>query len=119
MKVAIPMTSEGPDAIIGAHFGHAEKFALFEIDDSTKKVLKFDAIQNLPHQQGGCLQPVMLLKNLGAHAIIVLGMGQRPFLGFQEVGIQVIRGIQATVNENIQAFIDGKLSAAANSTCNH
>jgi predicted Fe-Mo cluster-binding NifX family protein len=118
-KIAIPASEPKLEAQIDGHFGHTQFFTVVEYDAETKSILKVEAVENPPHEQGGCFRPVMLLKNHGIDTIVVLGIGQRPFMGFIENGIEVVRGIEGTVKQNFDAFVGGSLSVLAGSSCQH
>ena len=67
--VAIPSSHPGGlDAMLGAHFGHCDLYTLVTLED--KAITSVDVIPNVPHQQGGCMAPVMMLKQAGADALI-------------------------------------------------
>ena len=53
------------------------------------QITEVAAIDNPPHEEGGCLRPVKLLQDAGADAIVAAGMGMRPMMGFQQAGITV------------------------------
>ena len=46
-------------------------------------------VANPPHEEGGCLRPVGILADAGVDAIVAAGMGMRPLMGFNQVGITV------------------------------
>lgn len=88
MKVAVPSEAPGGlDAAISPHFGHCAAFTMVEV--SQGQVGTVEVVPNTGHAQGGCMAPVMMLKQMGADALIAGGMGMRPLAGFQQVGIQV------------------------------
>ena len=67
-------------------------------------------IPNIPHQQGGCMAPVEYLAGKGADKLIAGGMGFRPLMGFNQMGIQVYFGGDfKSVGNAVQALIDGGL----------
>lgn len=107
--VAVPSAMPGGlQASIGAHFGHCDLYTLVSIADG--KINQIDVIPNVPHQQGGCTAPVQYLAAKGAHALIAGGMGLRPLMGFQQVGIRVFYGGNAaTVGNAVEAFVHGRL----------
>ena len=107
--VAIPSSNPGGlDAGLGAHFGHCDLYTLVAVEDSQVKDVK--VIPNVPHQQGGCMAPVQYLAEQGARALIAGGMGLRPLMGFQQVGIDVYYGGAAqSVGEAVKAFVAGQL----------
>ena len=107
MLIAIPSEAPGGmDAQVSAHFGHCAAFTLVSLEDN--KVEKVGVLPNLGHEQGGCMAPVMFLKEHGAEVLMAGGMGARPLMGFQQVGITVyFNEGAATVSECIKHFIAG------------
>lgn len=108
--IAIPTSQPGGlDAALGAHFGHCDLYTLVTLADDGA-IQKVDVIPNVPHQQGGCMAPVNYLAESGAHALIAGGMGLRPLMGFNQVGIQVyFGGAYPSVGAAVEAFIQGQL----------
>ena len=119
MKIAIPsMAPGGLEAALSGHFGKSETFTLVTVEDG--KIAGTEIIQNPPHVHGGCMAPVMLLKENGADAIIVSGLGMRPMQGFQQVGIQVYAGAAGTVEFVVNEYIGGRLKPAGDDIiCQH
>ncbi|RJX34225.1 MAG: dinitrogenase iron-molybdenum cofactor biosynthesis protein [Desulfarculus sp.] len=107
--LAIPSSHPGGlDAPLGAHFGHCDLYTLVTLQDG--EVVESRVIPNLPHQQGGCLAPVNHLAQHGVQALVAGGMGLRPLMGFNQVGIKVYFGGNAsTVGEAARAFLEGRL----------
>lgn len=107
--VAVPSSHPGGfDAPLGLHFGHCDLYTLVTVTDGA--VSRVDLIANVPHQQGGCMAPVQYLADKGASVLIAGGMGLRPLMGFNQVGIEVFFGNGAqTVGEAVNAFVEGKL----------
>ena len=118
MKIAVPSdTPGGLDAKISGHFGHCDAFTLVDVTDN--EVGEVEIHQNGGHEHGGCMAPVMTLKELDVDALLAGGMGMRPLTGFQQVGIDVFFKEDAgTVREAIDLFVAGKLKAFGESeTC--
>jgi predicted Fe-Mo cluster-binding NifX family protein len=107
--IAIPSSMPGGmDAPLGAHFGHCDLYTLVTVADGD--IQKVDVIPNVPHQQGGCMAPVRYLADNGAQKLIAGGMGLRPLMGFNQVGIEVYYGGDAkTVGDAVSALLNGKL----------
>jgi len=108
-KIAIPsQTPGGLDAGLGAHFGHCDLYTVVTVENGT--IEKVEVIPNVPHQQGGCMAPVQHLAGNGVNQLIAGGMGLRPLMGFNQVGIEVYFGGEArTVGEAVQAMLAGQL----------
>ena len=77
LKLAVPTMGEASlDSERSGHFGHCDCFTLCTIEDG--QITAVTAVQNPPHEEGGCLRPVKLLADAGADAIVAAGMGLRP-----------------------------------------
>lgn len=107
--LAVPSARPGGlDAQMGMHFGHCEIYTLVDIEDGAIK--NVTTLENVPHQHGGCMAPVQLLADHGVKALLAGGMGVRPLLGFQQMGVEVFHtGMFPTVGAAVQAFLEGKL----------
>jgi predicted Fe-Mo cluster-binding NifX family protein len=107
--IAIPSSTPGGlDAPLGAHFGHCDLYTMVSVKD--KAIESVEVIPNMPHQQGGCLAPVQYLAEKGAKKLIAGGMGFRPLMGFNQVGIEVYFGGEfQTVGDAVNALINGEL----------
>ena len=99
MKLAVPSVGEGGmDAARSAHFGHADCFTVVDVQDAGVSVDKI--IANPPHEEGGCMRPVGILAEEGIDAIVAVGMGMRPMMGFAQAGITVLHDAESqTVGE--------------------
>lgn len=116
--VAIPSSHPGGlESALGAHFGHCDLYTLVEIADGAVQQVR--TLPNVPHQQGGCMAPVNHLAQHGVQVLIAGGMGMRPLMGFNQVGINVFFGGNAqTVQEAVDAFLSGSLPRFSNEfTC--
>ena len=107
--IAIPSEQPGGlEAGVGAHFGHCDLYTLVQVAEG--QVLDIKVIPNVPHQQGGCLAPVQHLAGSGVTQLIAGGMGVRPLMGFNDVGIKVYYGGGArTVGDAVVAMLKGDL----------
>ena len=108
MRIAIPLA----DGTLSVHFGHCERFALVDVDSSSRKVVKRKDIEAPPHQPG--LLPLWLAAR-GAECIIAGGMGQRAQSLFAEQGIKVVVGApSATPERLVTDYLEGKLQVGEN-----
>jgi len=107
--VAVPSAMPGGvDAAMGMHFGHCDIYTLVKIEDNAVKDVS--TLENMPHQQGGCMAPVQHLANNGVNKILAGGMGMRPLMGFKQVGIEAyFAGNYPTVGAAIEALLADKL----------
>lgn len=87
-KLAVPtMGPAGLESERSGHFGHCDCFTIVTIADG--EITEVGALDNPPHEEGGCLRPVGLLADAGVEAIVAAGMGMRPMMGFADAGITV------------------------------
>jgi len=108
--VAVPSEHPGGlEATLGAHFGHCDLYTLVIITEAGQ-VQEVSTLPNVPHEQGGCMAPVQHLAQNGVQVLIAGGMGMRPLMGFNQMGIDVLFGQGAhTVGEAVEALLSGKL----------
>ena len=120
MRVVIPTnTPDGLMAKRGAHFGKAPFYVIVDVENGEIKDVDF--VQNQGHSGGACGNAVANIKNLGAEALIVIGIGPNPLMGFQKIGIKVYKDEESqTVEEAIKRLLEGKLKEmSAEMSCNH
>lgn len=120
MKQVVALPSNAPgglDAELAGHFGHCFAFTLVSVEDG--RIGEIKVAPAVPHEQGGCMAPVNFLASLGVQTLIAGGMGMRPLMGFQQVGIDVFHhdGLQK-VGDAVQAYVEGRLPRfGSNMTC--
>jgi predicted Fe-Mo cluster-binding NifX family protein len=107
--IAVPsMAPGGLQAERSGHFGHCDFFTLVEVGEDT--ITEVNVVENAPHHEGGCLDPVNLLASLGATEIVVGGMGARPLAFFGDRGITVYADQESpTVREVVDALLQGSV----------
>ncbi len=116
--IAIPSQLPGGlTAAVDSHFGHCGIYTLVTVANNT--ITKVSTLPVMPHQQGGCMAPVQYLAGQNVEILISGGMGMRPLMGFQQVGIQVYYGAGfANVQAAVEALIAGTLTVfSQNQTC--
>ncbi len=117
-RVAFPGTQKGVESNLSLHFGHTDAFVILEYDNETKEQKDVETIKNPPHSQGGCMMPVMLLKDANVDEVVLGGIGGRPLMGFQQVGIETYRGIEGSIKENFEQFVQSGLPKLTMPSCN-
>jgi predicted Fe-Mo cluster-binding NifX family protein len=119
VRIAIP--SEAPGGLTArrsGHFGRCDCFTVVEIVDGA--VAGVEVVPNAPHEDGGCMRPVLLLAENTVDAIVVDGIGGRPLMGFSQVGIAVHAGIGPDVQTAAAAFVNGNLPVVGlEGACRH
>lgn len=108
-RIAVPSTVPGGlEAEVGAHFGHCDLYTIIDVENGV--VTSVSTLPNVPHQQGGCMAPVQHLASHGVNQLIAGGMGMRPLMGFNQVGIDVFYGAGAPdVGTAVDALLKGAL----------
>lgn len=112
MLIAIPTT----DGQLCMHFGHCERFSIFEVDADGKKIIAKTILIPPPHEPG--LLPKWLHSE-GVNLIIAGGMGQRARDLFAQSGVNVVVGVQPAEPESVViAYLYGTLTTGDN-VCDH
>jgi len=119
IRIAVPSELPGGlDAERAGHFGRCACFTL--VDLTAGEVGEVEVLQNAPHTEGGCMTPVLVLAENNVDAIVVQGIGGRPLMGFNQVGIAVLQGVGMQVRESVDALLDGGLPQfTAEHACGH
>jgi predicted Fe-Mo cluster-binding NifX family protein len=117
-RIAIPSELPGGlDAARAGHFGRCACFTL--VDIAGEQVSDVEVLQNAPHTEGGCMAPVLVLAEHNVDAIVVQGIGGRPLMGFNQVGIAVLAGTGVDVRSTTDAYLAGDLAVVGQGTCSH
>jgi predicted Fe-Mo cluster-binding NifX family protein len=112
MKIAIPLAG----GKLAAHFGHCERFAMINVEQTSKAIFSKEEVVPPPHEPG--LFPAWLAEQ-GATHIISGGMGQQAQNLFAQNNITVIVGAAALDPEEIaNMYLRGELQAGENA-CDH
>ena len=116
--VAVPSDAPGGlEAPLGQHFGHCDIYTLITVKNG--EISGVTTLENVPHQQGGCMAPVNHLAANNVQVLVAGGMGMRPLMGFNQVGIRVFYGAaEPTVGAAVKALLAGRLAPfTLESTC--
>jgi predicted Fe-Mo cluster-binding NifX family protein len=117
-RIAVPSVgSGGLDGLRSEHFGHCDAFTLVDVKDG--QISEVTIAANEEHQEGGCMVPVNKLAGLNVNALIVAGIGMRPLMGFNQVGIEVyIDQINPQIKPVVDSLIADNLQVITqNQTC--
>lgn len=117
-RIAVPSANPGGlESALGQHFGHCDLYTIVEVENGS--ISGVDTLPNVPHVQGGCMAPVNHLAGNQVNILIAGGMGMRPLMGFNQVGIDVFFGGSAqSVGDAVSSFLEGKLPRfTAENTC--
>ena len=100
MKIAISTDS----GIVCAHFGRAPEFTFVTIENN--EIIGKDVLPNPGHTVGSIPK---FLSEHGAKYIIAGGMGSRAVEFFNQYNIEVITGVEGTIENVTKEFINGTL----------
>ncbi len=111
-RIAVPVTG----GVLSSHFGHCERFVLFDVGKDGKTVDNKQELTPPPHEPGTFPQ---WLHEQGATVIIAGGMGSRAQSLFGQHDIQVVVGASGGEPDAIvRDFLNGHLTTGAN-VCDH
>ncbi len=118
-RVAVPSEAPGGlEARRSGHFGRCDCFTVVEVVDG--EIGAVEVVPNFAHEEGGCMRPVLLLAENTVDAIVVDGIGGRPLMGFNQVGIAVHAGLGADVRSAVAAYAQGALpEVGLEGACHH
>ena len=116
MNRIIGIPSDGPETSdnVSPHFGHCNYFVGIEIYDDGK-FRKVFALPNGGHS--ACMEPVINMKQRNVTDMILTGIGMRPFMGFQQVTINLFQGVDGSIENNIKLLLKGQLKPLNDSSC--
>ncbi|HUW63175.1 MAG TPA: NifB/NifX family molybdenum-iron cluster-binding protein [Spirochaetia bacterium] len=114
MKIALPVAG----GQLCTHFGHCERFHIFDIDQGSQEILRVSTLNAPPHEPG--LLP-RLLSEEGVNVVIAGGMGSRAQELFDQNGVKVVTGADPTTGspeDILRFYLSGSLHTGAN-VCDH
>ena len=112
MKIALPIDG----GRVSGHFGHAEKFAIFEVDCSSNAITGSSEAVPPPHEEGAIPE---WLREQGVSLVIAGGLGRKAKQLFDDMGIDVVAGApQSEPAAVVMSHLDGALKSGDNA-CGH
>lgn len=112
LKIAIPLANGS----LCMHFGHCEEFAILEVDENAKTILKSETMIPPPHEPGVIPR---WIGSLNVNLVIAGGMGPMAQQLLASQGIQVLAGASpAAPEELVKAWFEGALECGVN-VCDH
>jgi len=118
MKVAVP-SNDGKT--IAEHFGRAQSFILFEVEEGVIKSRQLADSQS-PHHQGqhGNHQGPWFMPSLqGTDIIISRGMGRKAIAYFEQEGIKPVFTDLSDAEQVVIAYSQGNLQECSRPDCGH
>jgi predicted Fe-Mo cluster-binding NifX family protein len=113
MKVAVSAQGEKLNAQIDPRFGRCQYFIIVDTES-----MDFKAILNesLMATGGAGIQAAQTVAGLGVKAVITGHVGPNAYQTLSASGIEIITGINGTVQEAIERFKNGELKATSSPT---
>ena len=112
MRYAVPVSG----GVMAAHFGHCEHFALIDVNEENREIVRKELVTPPGHEPG--LLPQWLAEQ-GASVVIATGMGSRAQGLFQQNCIQVVIGtLESDPEKAVMDYLNGTLSTGDN-ICDH
>lgn len=110
MKIAVTYEN----GLVFQHFGHTEKFKLYEVENG--KVVSEKIIDTNGSGHGALAG---LLRAIGADALICGGIGGGAQMALAEANIKLYGGVSGSCDAAVAALIEGKLGYDPNVRCDH
>ena len=113
MIVAVPIR----DGRFCPHFGGAETFSVFTVDEATGRIV--DRRTDAPPEHGRGVFPVFLQQQ-GVDVVLAGGMGQRASSIFAHHGIEVVLGVEDDEPTRlVERFLAGTLASTGEPCHDH
>lgn len=110
MKIAVTY-NEGE---IFQHFGHSEKFKLYDVEDG--KVVSSEVVDTNGSGHGALAG---FLKDRNVNVLICGGIGGGAKNALAANGIEIYPGAKGNAGDQVQSFLAGNLSYNPNTECSH
>jgi predicted Fe-Mo cluster-binding NifX family protein len=120
------MTDKGLESEVSGHFGQAPFFFVVDLKDKGERrvvrdgdihelVNTYSAVRNL--REHACASVVELLMSNNVDALVVEGIGGRPFMLLQQKGVKMFTGAFGNIKEVLRDFLNGMLQELQSSSC--
>lgn len=110
MRIAVTYEN----GMIGQHFGHTEEFKLYDAEEG--KIVKEQVISSNGEGHG---MLAGVLKEAQADLLICGGIGMGARMALEEVGIDLIPGVEGKADEVVCAYLDKSLAYDPDMVCHH
>lgn len=110
MRIAVAYENE----IIFQHFGHTEKFKLYDVEDG--RIVNTQIVDTNGQGHGALSK---FLTDLKSDILICGGIGSGAQTALSESGIKLYGGVSGLADDAVKAFIDGSLDFNPDVHCEH
>jgi predicted Fe-Mo cluster-binding NifX family protein len=113
MKVAISSSGTDQNAQVDPRFGRCRYFLIVDTESG-----KSEAVANAAQSAGGGagIQAAQTVADHGVETVLTGNVGPNAHRALQAAQVEVVTGVSGTVAEALQAFLDGKYTAAEGPT---
>lgn len=110
MKIAVTYQNE----MVFQHFGHTEQFKIYTVEDG--KIVSSEVVDTNGQGHGALAG---FLKTYEVDTLICGGIGGGARNALAEAGIELFPGAAGNADEQVESFLNGKLSYDPNTHCSH
>lgn len=96
------------------HFGHAERFKVYDITDGA---VVLATVVNTNGSSHGALPDI--LKKLHVDSLICGGIGDGARRALEEAGIELFGGVAGSTDQAVEDYLAGRLAYDPNIACSH
>lgn len=107
MKIVIPVNNESNNPDIAESLGRAPFYMVYDTETKTSNTIVNPA-QDSP--SGAGVKAAQTIVDTGAEILLTIRCGDRAFEVLDDAGVKLMEGFVGTAKENIDAYIDGKMS---------
>lgn len=113
MKVAISSSGTDQSAQVDPRFGRCQYFLIIDTESG-----KTEAVPNAAQSAGGGagIQAAQTVADQNVETVLTGNVGPNAHRALQAADIMVLTGVSGTVADALQAFVDGKYTAAGGPT---
>ena len=109
MRICITAAAEGLGAAADPRFGRASHFVLVDTDTLVATTI---ANTGALASHGAGVEAARAVAASGASALVTGHCGPNAFRVLEAAGVEVYTGAAGTVNDSLQAFLEGRLGRA-------
>lgn len=107
MKIAIPVESSSLNSSVCPSFGRAPYFLLYDTKTEKNTLIDNSAVAS---QGGAGIKAAQAIVDHGAEALITPRLGENAAQVIKSAGVKIYRTQEGSSRDNINAFVEGKLS---------
>lgn len=107
MKIVIPVNNDTDNPDIAESLGRAPFYMVYDTETKTSETIVNPA-QDSP--SGAGVKAAQTIVNTGAKILLTIRCGDRAFEVLDGAGVKLMEGFTGTAKENIDAYVDGKMS---------